>query len=64
MAPLLLLLNRNFCFQYKLGRVIPLLKKLGFFTKDPANYRPITKALTRLRPHNPGNSRLGWWRNG
>ena len=47
---------------YKLGRVIPLLRKAGLPKDDPANYRPITNlptfskllerlALNRLQPH-------------
>ena len=48
--------------RYKLGHVIPLLKKPGMSKKDPASYRPITNlstfskkleklVLARLRPH-------------
>ena len=47
---------------YKLGHVIPLLKKPGMPKKDPSSYRPITNlctfskileklVLARLRPH-------------
>ena len=48
--------------RYKLGHVIPLLKKPGSCKDDPANFRPITNlstfskileklVLARLRPH-------------
>lgn len=48
--------------RYKLGHVIPLLKKPGMPKKDPSSYRPITNLCTfskileklllvRLRPH-------------
>jgi len=48
--------------RYKLGHVIPLLKKPGISKKDPASYRPITNlstfskileklVLVRLRTH-------------
>ena len=68
MAPLLAqLANLSFTTgvfpaRYKLGHVIPLLKKSGLPKDDPANYRPITNlptfskllerlALNRLQPH-------------
>ena len=52
MAPLLAqLANLSFAAgifpsRYKLGHVIPLLKKPGLDTADPANYRPITNLCT------------------
>lgn len=68
MAPLLShLANLSFSSgtfpqRYKLGHVIPLLKKPGLCKDDPANFRPITNlstfskileklVLSRLRPH-------------
>jgi len=54
--------NGAFPSRYKVGQVIPLLKKSGLPAHDPANYRPISNLCTfskileklfllRLRPH-------------
>jgi len=68
MAPLLAQLANlsfttgEFPARYKLGHIIPLLKKSGLPKDDPANYRPINNlptfskllerlALNRLQPH-------------
>ena len=54
--------NGVFPARFKLGHVIPLIKKAGSDVQDPSNYRPITNLVTiskilerlvlvRIRPH-------------
>ena len=60
--------------RYKLGHVIPLLKKPGMPKKDPSSYRPITNlctfskipeklVLVRLRPHVQATGNLSFFQS-